>query len=54
MTENIILIIILFLLIFIQLIYLVTIQIDITNSLISSIQNDSLANIIRSSDYYEH
>ncbi|MEM3832877.1 MAG: hypothetical protein QW128_04670 [Thermoprotei archaeon] len=54
MSENIITIIILFLLIFTQLIYLIIVEINITDSLIDNIQNNSLANIIRSgsSGYY--
>lgn len=51
MTEDIILIFILFLLIFIQLVYIVIIQVEVVNSLMNIIQNNSLSKIIKSGGY---
>lgn len=51
MTEDIILIFILFLLIFIQLVYIAIIQVEMVNSLMNIIQNDSLSKIIKLGGY---
>ncbi len=52
MTEDIILIFILFLLIFVQLVYIVIVQYHMLDSLINTVQNDSLRRIIDSGGDY--
>jgi len=51
-TEDIILIFILFLLIFVQLVYIVVVQTEMTNSLMDTIQNDSLSKIIKLGEHH--